>query len=325
MLLTGTSANSFILAEYGDNAFDFAHAQAVNPTFFIHSATQSTTEWFSVAHDQTNTVFNSGTGLFNFTPAGTSALTVGASSVGLLKQLDVNTVANGLAVNFRDGLFLGFGSASGDYVLRLSGAQTPDSGVLGVGALSNSLVIAEAADLGYPNAAGFDFAHAQQTNPTLFIHSRTQSTTEFVGIAHNVGGAVINNQGSVTLTEAGGAETVLTVTTATTQMTGGRLIYTVKAADSAGSPDYVVRAGSLNFGMTNSVGTTTCTSAISAETGDGSVATTGGTAKTLTYAITYVTGANTCAIKFNIDSDIGTVTSASITYTLILDGPGVVS
>lgn len=61
-LTTGSIANSWIIAEGADVNFDFAHAQTTNPTLFIHSANQSTTEWGSLAHNQTNLVINSGAG-----------------------------------------------------------------------------------------------------------------------------------------------------------------------------------------------------------------------------------------------------------------------
>lgn len=62
MLLTGTLANSWIVAEVGDRTFDFAHALQTNPTLFVHSASQSTTQWISFTHDQTNGVIDAGAG-----------------------------------------------------------------------------------------------------------------------------------------------------------------------------------------------------------------------------------------------------------------------
>ena len=54
--------NVFLIAENGDRAFDFAHGAQTNPTIFIHSAAQSTTQWLSLAHDQSDALLNVGAG-----------------------------------------------------------------------------------------------------------------------------------------------------------------------------------------------------------------------------------------------------------------------
>lgn len=304
MLLTGSTSNHWVIAERADNTFDFAHAQQTNPTLFIHSAAQSTTQWLGLAHDGTNGVLSVGTGSIT-TPAN--------FQVGGLDM--TGGAANGI---IRSNALLFFGGTSPSAVngsIVGSTAQTPDAPMLLTGSNSNSWILAEGPD------STFDFAHALAANPTLFIQSRNQSTTEFVGISHNGGGAVINNQGTVALTEAGAAETVATITTATTQMTGGRIDYVVRATDAT---DRAARAGSFNFVCENAAGTVTATLGASDETNDGSVLiATGG--KTLTYAIIgYVGTANQLKIAFNIDSSM-VVSAASITYTLVLNGPGTVA
>lgn len=62
--------NTLIVAETGDRAFDFAHGAQTNPTLFVHSAVQNTTQWLSLAHNQTNAVLSTGAGSLTFTPAG---------------------------------------------------------------------------------------------------------------------------------------------------------------------------------------------------------------------------------------------------------------
>jgi hypothetical protein len=57
---TGNTANSVIIAEYGDRTFNFAHPQQTNPTQFWHSANQSTSEWGAVSHDQSKFVISTG-------------------------------------------------------------------------------------------------------------------------------------------------------------------------------------------------------------------------------------------------------------------------
>lgn len=71
-LLLGTSSdsNAFVLVESGDLGFDFSHAQQTNPTLFGHSANQSTTEWWSNTHDQTDRVYGVGSGDHKFNDDG---------------------------------------------------------------------------------------------------------------------------------------------------------------------------------------------------------------------------------------------------------------
>jgi len=205
------------------------------------------------------------------------------------------------------------GTAGGD--ISQPSAGTPDQSGFWTGSTTNAWLIAETAD------KDFAFNHAAQTNPTLFIHSRNQSTTEFVGLTHTGGGAVINNQGTVALTEAGGAETVVTITTAAGQMSGGRISYTVRATDAT---DLVVRSGAFSFVCANAATVVTASLGATAQTDDGSVVIATGGA-TLTYAIAAdVATANQLKITFNIDSSL-VVSAASITYTVVLNGPGTVA
>jgi hypothetical protein len=69
-LVTGSESNSWVMAEYFDTNFNWAHAQQPNPTFYWQSANQSTTQWGSAAHNQTDFVIASGAGDLKLTPAG---------------------------------------------------------------------------------------------------------------------------------------------------------------------------------------------------------------------------------------------------------------
>lgn len=83
----------------------------------------------------------------------------------------------------QDGFLLQFGSnavaSTSDSFFFKSTTNTPDGLVLALGQLSRNLDIIEASD------EGFDFARAQQTTPTLTIHSAAQSTTQYVSMTHN--------------------------------------------------------------------------------------------------------------------------------------------
>jgi len=220
---------------------------------------------------------------------------------------------------------------SGSALFRTN--KTPDAPVFETGSLSNSYLIYEVAD------SGFDFNNgacgtAACTDPTVNIHSHNQDTQEYIGISHDgVSGNIVAGNSTqkagqisiartVALTEAGGAETVLTITTATTQSFGLELSYQVRAADA--TPDYAIREGSLKYVCVNNATVVTCTKDATAQTDDESVII-NTNAKTLTYAIASdVATANVAKITFDIDSDM-TVTGASITMTIVLNGSGVIS
>lgn len=60
MFLTGTVSNHWVIAENQDKTFDFAHAAATDPTLFIHSHNQNTTQFLSLAHNGTNPIIADG-------------------------------------------------------------------------------------------------------------------------------------------------------------------------------------------------------------------------------------------------------------------------
>lgn len=142
------------------------------------------------------------------------------------------------------------------------------------------------------------------------IVSPTVFSTNGVRLAH----------GTAALTKAGGAETVLTITNATTQATGMQVFYRIAATDAT---DYAVRTGSLLFSCNNLAGTTTSTSSPTDETTGSVIETTN--AKTLTYAITDTNAANTCVLKFNIDSDMAGTVTGTIFWSAFVFGPGTIS
>ena len=78
-----------------------------------------------------------------------------------------------------------FGNSE-DALCQYSTAQTPDSLICGVSAQSNAVVVAEKADIGY------DFAHALQTDPTVYVQSHNRTATEWISISHNGTNGVID-------------------------------------------------------------------------------------------------------------------------------------
>ncbi len=85
LLFTGTTGNSWVIAEGGDINFDFAHAAATDPTLYIQSHNQSATEWLSLNHDGTNVKFENGVnaGKFTFTTNNIARVQLGPSGVFL--------------------------------------------------------------------------------------------------------------------------------------------------------------------------------------------------------------------------------------------------
>ena len=108
----------------------------------------------------------------------------------------------GVRVYTADNGIIGFGTGE-DAAIRYSNAQTPNSWQFGVSADSRALMIVERADM--PESASFNFAHPLQTNPTVFIHSATQSTTQWMGMTHDVTDGVISTgAGDVQIAPASG-------------------------------------------------------------------------------------------------------------------------
>ena len=105
--------NTFIIAENGDRAYDFAHGAQTNPTLYIQSAVQSATQWGALSHNQTAFSVISGTDIIHFrdaTNTGGFNLTLTAAGVQTLTSLGnlvlnpstgiVEAVANASSWNF---------------------------------------------------------------------------------------------------------------------------------------------------------------------------------------------------------------------------------
>ncbi len=57
-----TQGRAVIVCDVTDRTFDFAHPDQTNPTLFIHSSAQSTTQWLGLAHNGSSGVISSGLG-----------------------------------------------------------------------------------------------------------------------------------------------------------------------------------------------------------------------------------------------------------------------
>ena len=206
-----SDSNSILFTEKSDISFDFAHAQQTNPTLFIHSANTSTNEWISFTHDKTNGIIDVGTGTI---------------------RLNDNT-------QLGDNIDLFFGSG-GDVAFRYSSTQTADALLAGLSADSRSLLIVEATD------RSFDFAHAQQTNPTLFIHSANQATDEWISFTHDQTDAVITSGTSSTKFLSGS-----TTSTVEIGVTGQPGCLAIQDTDGAGFTYCSTLDGTMTCGTTS--------------------------------------------------------------------------
>jgi hypothetical protein len=82
----GEAKRNIIVADFEDIIanYDFSHAASSNPTVFIHSANQSTTEWISLTHNQTDGVITTGAGNLNLVPAGGTVAVTGTLTAATL-------------------------------------------------------------------------------------------------------------------------------------------------------------------------------------------------------------------------------------------------
>src|SRR3989344_7893249 len=97
-----------------------------------------------------------------------------------------------------DDAYIMFGNTTGTPDIRIgwNTAQTVDALYIGTLAAQNTIIIAENAD------RTFDFAHAAQTNPTLFVHSAAQSTSQWISLTHDGSNGLIEvGTGSIVMTD----------------------------------------------------------------------------------------------------------------------------
>jgi len=209
-LILGLSSdsNALIITEQADLGTDFAHAVETDPTLFIQSADQTAVgDWISLSHNQTDSQIKSGAGDVQIIPTGITKIGDAGSTGHTLTANDDLHVSGKLEVDgvaFFDAdtqidddidLLLGAGA---DAAIQYDTTQTTDALVIGTSSDSNALVVSEKGDM------AFDFAHALETNPKLFIQSAdTSGTTQWLGLSHDQTNAVIDSgAGGVSIPDA---------------------------------------------------------------------------------------------------------------------------
>jgi len=224
---------------------------------------------------------------------------------------------------------------SSEHVFRFATINTPDSLQFGLGNLSKSFHIIEAADV-----VVFDYNNAECLtsaclDPTLIIHSANQDTQEYLSFSHDrrageirAGNSTqlasqISLGGTVALAES--ATAVFNLMIPSGSGSGAHITYTVDADDGT---DFQSRSGQVHVSGVNKAGTETCAvygidsvvgvvgSANPIQTQDGSGAGTV-SAGTLTYAWTSATTpTNGCQFLLNPVSSL-TQTTLKITGVVI--------
>ncbi len=167
VLGVGLDSNTFLLIQEGDIDFDFAHALAPDPTFCVHSANQSTTEYLCMTHDQTDALISSGTNTMKLvTSSGTwvDVLNLGAAFKG---NMSIEADSN-----------FDVGNIGG--LLQYDATETNDTFKIAPGNDSKTIALVERADI---NA---NLSLPVATNPTLHIHSNDATdTTKWLKLTHD--------------------------------------------------------------------------------------------------------------------------------------------
>jgi hypothetical protein len=198
----GDSSRTLIFAEAADvvASYDFGHGAATNPTLIGHSANQSTTEYWSLTHDQTHARFITGAGAFcvgSGTPG--EATGVGSAYVTGILEVDGSAISCNAVLGAGVDFIVGANGLStyGGMIWR-SNDQNLNGTVFGTGSMSNYAIFCEYGDKGY------DFGHTLQTEPTFYVHSKNQVQDEYATIVWNnfsVGGGKGAELGIKSITE----------------------------------------------------------------------------------------------------------------------------
>ena len=129
----------------------------------------------------------------SFTVAGIN-VTQTISAVNTFSSQPIFSASTG--ARFNDNAEAFFGTSS-DASLNYSTTQTPDSLFLALSNDSNALVVNNI------DRVGTDFAHAVQTNPTIFLHGDSTNTTHWLGLTHDqTNGVISTGAGSLILSPA---------------------------------------------------------------------------------------------------------------------------
>lgn len=192
----GNASRSLIFTRAVHSNLDFDHANASNPTIFIHSNISpdtDNTQWISFAHDQTDGVIDVGAGDIKLDD---DVDVTGTFTVAGQSTFNGNVYYDSNLVNVNDEVKFRFGD-SGDTIIKWSRDQDPDALLFMLDDNSQYVVFTNT------NYLDHDFDHPAQVNPTLFIQSATNpdtDNTQWMSLTHNTTDGIINvGTGSIQL------------------------------------------------------------------------------------------------------------------------------
>lgn len=219
--LSADTGRAFILTEVGNIEKDHDHATTTHPTLFIHSATNPDTDnaqYVSLYHDGSYGYITSGSGVMRIIQQqfihdgsyGGVGLLFRGTHLWFCPTLGVNSYPSKLSVEATNGF-------------KLLLDATNNQG-------NHNLVIGSA------SAGTTAYAHALNTNPTLFIHSATASATstaQWISFSHNqTDGVISSGAGAIQLRG----------------YTGKTLSYTAEDTDSDNT-DVLITTLSAGYGL----------------------------------------------------------------------------
>ena len=156
--------------------------------------------------------------------------------------------------------FLGIGTTSADGLeIWWNTTQTPDAITATLDGASRSLIVCEEGD------QTTDFAHANPTNPTIFVQSADQTTVaDYLSLAHNQTDAIIGSgAGDLGIADDGGKGVVTYIRTNTEVLT-----FAADPGDATKVTSALCPVGRPIMGITTRV-RTTATNCTSVQIGDG--------------------------------------------------------
>jgi len=199
MLFTSPVSNSLIIAPLDGYEEDYGHAQQADPTLFIQSGDLVNFDaMLSLSHDQTDGLIQTGDGGIKLLAADGFIVQIGdAGSQGHFGENtdsalyvsgwlevdgesyfdDLTTHTNNLLITDNNNLQFG---TDADFIMQYDTNQTNDALMIGTSIDSETIIITQKADV------NVDFGHAQQTNPTVFIQSADETTTDdYLSLSHD--------------------------------------------------------------------------------------------------------------------------------------------
>ena len=239
------SSNSFIIAEREDRNYNFAHATATNPTFFFHSANQSTVQFLGISHNGTDALLGTGSGAIKFSPANSTILSL-FTAITAGSGVRIGWSANGDPTGTGPTAFF---VREGDAIIELGAdvngaavAQTlkAHDGITGTNIAGANLTLAGGRGTG--SGAGGNVI--LQTAPALASGTTAQTLADRDLIIAK----------PKALTE-GAATSFVRVAVASGSTTAFVLHYEVRASDAT---DVQSRSGVLPVSVVNKAGTETC-------------------------------------------------------------------